>query len=99
MIETVRGIAAHSQLAGHRGWVWEGDVPKAEVWYFSSVISILYLFKCFPACITSLEFLIESLFKLTQMYVQKIVAKIQSVYNYIRVILLLTEANLSITLS
>ena len=27
IVEVVCGVAAHGQLAGHRGWVWEGDVP------------------------------------------------------------------------
>lgn len=37
MIEIVHGAAAHGQLADHREWVQEGDVPllpKVEVLVF-----------------------------------------------------------------
>ena len=37
-IRIVHGAAAYGQLAGHRGWVWEGDVPHSaeggSLWHF-----------------------------------------------------------------
>ena len=51
-IRIVRGTATYGQLAGHRGWVQEGDVPPPaegrSFWYFyslaSSEISALHQF-------------------------------------------------------